>query len=156
VHPRWKRLAVVLACCGILAFFLARGDEPEAPPEGDEPGLAPIEIRLPPLPEPEPPHEQARGLYVLDAEDMRVSLELMRDRRFRFLSTRQGVVREGVGTWSLTGNRLTLAYTHVDGKSVGEKPLVAVNVWGGGVIELKDTGLPGRVILTKRNMIRQR
>ena len=156
MHPRWKRLAIVLACGGILAFFLARGTAPEAPPETRDPGLEPILIPRPATPDPEPPAEQARGLYMLESEDMRVSLELMGDRRFRFLSTRQGAVREGVGTWSLAGNRLTLAYTHINGKPVGDEPVVAVNSWGGSMIELKDTGLPGRVILPKRAMIRRR
>jgi len=156
VHPGWKRLAIVLVCLGILAFFLARGGEPEAPVEDAGTGFEPILIPLPAPPEPEPVTERARGMYMLRAEDASVSLELMRDRTFRFLSTRKGAVREGTGTWSLAGRRLSLAYTHIDGKAIEGDPVVVVNAWYGDSIELKDTGLEGRVILTKRAMIKQR
>ncbi|MDJ0523626.1 MAG: hypothetical protein QNJ90_16265 [Planctomycetota bacterium] len=156
MHPQGKRFLVVLLALGILAFFLARDQQPAKDDEPVDPGVEEIRIPLPKAPDPEPLHEQARGVYQLDAPGARVSLELMRGRRFRFLSTRGDEQREASGTWSLTGNRLVLAYKEIGGKPVGEEPMVVANVWTGRTIELKDTGLPGRVVLTKRAMIRQR
>lgn len=157
MKSRWKglgRATFALALC--LVLLACGGDpEPDTPPPPAEPDTG--EIRIP-IPEPKrkPLHEQARGVYQLEAPRLRVSLELMRGRAFRFLSTSGDERREATGTWSLTASRLTLAYTHMNGKSMGAEPLVVVNVWRGRTIELKDTGLPGRVILTKRAMIRQR
>ncbi len=161
MHPRWKRFAVALVCLGICTLVSACGgespdDAAEVPAPDGAPGPGEVHIPLPPLPEGEKPHVKARGMYVLETAEVRVSLELMGDKTFRFLTTRGDERRVGSGTWSLTGSRLTLAYTEVDGASHHDKPIVAVNLWFGQTIELKDTGLPGRIVLTKRAMIKQR
>ncbi len=159
--PRgWLRPILILVCLGVVAFFVVSSGEDPAPqsPEGEasKPGDFDVNIPLPSMPEAEPIATQARGAYVLETAEARVSLELMKGRHFRFISTRGAKVREAVGTWSLAGRRLTLAYTHIDGAPVGQEPTVVANVWNGTTIELRDTGLPGRVILTKRTMIRNR
>ena len=61
-----------------------------------------------------------------------------------------------MGTWSLVGSRLTLAYTTINDKPLEDGPDVAVNLYRGSSIVLKDTGLPDDVVLNKRTMIRQR
>ncbi len=152
-----KRLSVVAVCLLVLALFLARGSEEEAPPiSAAEPGGPDVRIPLPPLPDPEPPAVRARGAYQLARPGLQVTLELMRGRAFRFRSTRGGDVREATGTWSLTGTRLTLAYRAVDGEPIGKEPTVVANEWRGTTILLKDTGLPGPIVLKKRTMIRGR
>jgi len=153
----WKRLFVVLACLVILAVVLARGAEQAvAPKESDDLGNLDAPIPLPPMPKGKAPAVRARGAYQLLGSGFQVTLELMRGRNFHFLSTRGRDVREATGTWSLTGSRLTLAYREVDGTSVGEEPTIVVNEWRGTTIELKNTGLPGPVVLRKRTMIRGR
>ena len=157
MQPRWKRLAVVLLGLGFCTVLLACGGDADVEPAPTaEPDDGEIRIQLPAPAEPKPLHEQARGIYQLQTEQLRVSLELMHGRVFRFLSMRGEQRREATGTWNLAGNRLVLAYREMDGKPVGEEPLVVTNLWHGRTIELKETGFPGRVVLTKRAMIRRR
>lgn len=150
-----KRTASVLACLLVLLVFVAHGGErpgERAPDPASQPGSRP----LPPLEEPDVAQE-ARGFYVLESGGASFSLELAGDRRFVFLSRLPGQApRRATGTWSLSGSRLALAYTHVDGKPLEGAPVVAVNQWAGRTIELLDKppSLTGRAILSKRTVLR--
>jgi hypothetical protein len=155
---RWMILVVVvLALVGlVISSGHVREDDPEPAP-GPTSGSVSF-----PMPDRDPVPglaEQARGLYVLEGEGLRFSLDLRAGSLFNFVSTWGDKPKiEAAGTWSLTGTRLTLTYTWITGRSdiSAEKPVIAVNVWRGKSVELLETGRKERVILSKRTVLRQR
>lgn len=158
MRARWTGVAVAFALV-VLVLFLARGDEP-APEREPEPMPGPggVKIPLPKPPPPKPLAEQARGVYVIQSPKLKVTLNLLAGRRFLFFSSLDGRERKSSGTWSLSGNRLTLAYMQVTGRPeiTPENPTVVTNVWRGNTVELTETGYPGRVVLIKRTMMREK
>ncbi len=158
MNPRTRWILVVLAALAGLGLFIGRGQMTDPDPE-PEPTVEDVRF---PMPKAEPTKsqaEQARGLYTLQRGVNRFSLDLQSGSRFRLVSSKSGTpVLVALGTWSLTGTRLTLNYTAVEGRpEVSEKdPQVAVNRWFGNTIELLETGLPGRVLLKKQTMLRQK
>jgi len=156
VQPSQKRLTIILLCLGIVVLFLVRGNEPEVEKPEPEAEEAFVRVPLPATPRKDRLKE-AHGIYILENDKARFSLELQPNARFRFLSQVTGRARrDATGTWSLVGSRLTLAYTHVNGERIEDGPQVAVNVYQVSAIELKETGLSYPVVLKKRTMIRQR
>jgi len=148
-------VGLVLLALGLLAFFLVHGAEPKPPPAPttEAPG---VRVALPKSPRPDRLRE-ATGIYILENDRARFSLELMPGGRFRFLSHLQGrEARQASGTWSLVGSRLTLVYERINGEALPDGPEVAVNLYRASAVVLKDTGLPEAVVLKKRTMIRQR
>ena len=152
-----KRLVLVALGLAVLAFLIARGSEEKPDQPADEP--TGYEDPLAAVPLPETPHrdvlDEARGLYVLESEKARFSLELMREGRFRFLSRFVGKEqREAHGKWNLVGSRLTMVYERVNG-APPEGSAEVVNRYRGSSIELLNTGLDFPVVLQKRAMLKQ-
>ena len=112
-----KRLLPIIVCIAIVVLFLARGDG-SGPPTDEPEDTTPKRVPLPPL-DPIDPIEEARGIYILKTAKAQFTLDLQSGRRFSFLSTFDGEKpRRATGTWSLTGSRLTLAYTHINDEPI--------------------------------------
>jgi len=156
-EPPWKRIAFVAVALATLVFFLVQGGE--QPAEKPVQDSARLRDPLLDVPMPATPHkdvlDEARGMYILENDQVRFSLELAEGGRFHFVSRMTGQpTREASGSWNLVGNRLTMSYALVNGKPFEGDPIV--NVYRGRSIELLDTGLDFRVILEKRTMLRKR
>ena len=158
-----RDLWLVIAVAGLLlAILILGGHEPTEPPAsvssaGED--RDPVHIPMPGPAEVKSAMEQARGLYTLKARDRSFTIDLLAENRFRFVVAITGKpVREATGTWTLVGDRLTMTYTHVPGRSdiTPANPDVVTNVWRGTSIELKDPSFVTPVILQKRTAIRQK
>lgn len=161
-RTRW--LLTVLAGLVLLGFLVSGGHErnDDPPPAiGAEEAEGDTTVRMP-MPGPaevKSAMEEARGLYTLKARDRTFTIDLMEQRRFRFVVAITGKpLREATGTWTLVGNRLTMSYTQVPGRPeiTPANPDVVTNVWRGTTIELKDPSFLTPVILRKRTAIRQK
>ena len=162
MRRRSKGIVLAVGALALLGFLLYGGADRTAPEsEAEAPGTGVEEVSFP-MPEPAPQvplAEQARGVYALSGDAMQIMLDLQEGRRFVFTTVAPGFGRrEGRGTWSLSGETLTLAYTSIAGKPeiTPETPHTVVNKWYGDSLELLETGRPERVILKKYAAIRNR
>ncbi len=159
MRSRGRWMIVVVVVLALVGLVISSGHMREDDPAPPETRGGSVNF---PMPDRDPGPglaEQARGLYLLEGEGMRFSLDLRGGSVFRFVSSLGNKPRiEASGTWSLTGNRLTLAYTRISGRPdiTAKTPVVAVNAWRGNSVELLETPLKQRVILTKRTALRQR
>ncbi|MDF1701214.1 MAG: hypothetical protein P1V36_08660 [Planctomycetota bacterium] len=157
-RTRWILVALgLLAAIGLV--FVGGHERKDTSADDDPTPIADVDFRLE---EPEAPRaaaDQSRGIYVLKASDREFTLDLMARSRFQLIVARVGKPnRVARGTWSLVGERLTLAYTSVPGRPeiTTAKPDIAVNTWRGRSIELSGTGSLTPVVLIKRTALRKK